>query len=209
MQEVFGVQRRLLGFLFHHLKDLRHMVMDVRKRLMPVLVRSKVKENIEKARAAGGSDKDAEAGKLRRAELRDLWREAGIMSSRFWFETYWMATFGLTKRVANAIGSKDLESTLNRLRATDPAIPIELVDLVVRLNRRTPHIPVDEIVRLHKKLNKAGNKVARVVLEAVTWERLLLIDTDQAQKQAVCKQMDIEVPVQSLNPSRKKFGKRR
>ncbi|MFT3785518.1 MAG: type I restriction endonuclease [Tepidisphaeraceae bacterium] len=206
MDEVVLLERRLLGHIYSFLDKLDEMIVGIRKRLMRVLVEARQQE----AGASGGTDGDAVSSatkpKLSRAELRDLWREAEVQARRFWFDMYWLATFGLSKRLAASIGSRELESTLAKVRDKDGSLPVRLVELLSRLNRRSLTIPADDVVKLHKELSKSGNKLARVVLEAMVWERLMLFETDVAQKQAVCKQMGIDVPIQSLDPSRKKFS---
>lgn len=205
MEEVVLLERRLLGYLYGFLDHIDEMIVSIRKRLMRLLVEAKQKENREAAEQDGKERASSAADKLSRSELKGLWLEAEIMANRFWFDMYWLGSVGLTKRVASAIGSRELDATLAKIKAKDGSLPVQLVELASRLHRRTPSIPVEELVDLHKRLSKEGNKLARVVLEAIVWERLLLFDTDVSQKQAICKQMGIDVPVQTLDQSRKKF----
>ena len=113
----------------------------------------------------------------------------------------------MVKRMGIAVGLPLLDGTLAKLVAQEKVLPNGLGQLVVRLNRRSRSIPADDMVRLHKALMKADNRLARVVLEALSWERMLLFETDHAQVQQICQQMDIQVPVKSLDASRKKFGR--
>jgi len=155
-------------------------------------------------RSEGGGE--GHTRELDSGQLRKLWHEADHLANRFWFDLNWLATLNMIKRTGSAIGLHLLDSTLVKLRQKDDALPNELVHLIVRLRRRGKSIPVDEIVRLHNRLKKERNRLAKVVLEAMSWERLFLFETDYMQSQKLCQQMGIQVPPQSLDPSRKKFG---
>ena len=152
-----------------------------------------------------GADK-VKSIRLTRKELRELRSKASDLADRFWFDTYWLATFVTIKRLSAAIGSKELEATFAKVYGADKCIPSQLVGLASQMSRRGKYIPADDLVRLHKALKSKDNKMSRVVLEAMAWERLLVFETDSSQRQQICQQMGIKVPVQSLDHSRKKFA---
>ena len=202
MKEVFGVGRRVLGMMYSYQQELRGIIRYLRHRLFRILI------EIHRADKVGRQDADAnDAIGLSRTELRSFWKEARDLANRYWFDLNWMATFAMVKRMGIAVGLPLLDGTLAKLVAQEKVLPNGLGQLVVRLNRRSRSIPADDMVRLHKALMKADNRLARVVLEAMSWERMLLFETDHAQVQQICQQMDIQVPVKSLDASRKKFGR--
>jgi hypothetical protein len=189
MQEILLVGRRLLGSLFEHLTDISSAIEDVQARCLTVM--EEIRREDHKP--------------MTELERTAMGRDAETFATRFWFDLYSLATFAVVTRLSSAIGLKQLDTTMTRVRDQDDAIPNHLVDLASRLNRRGRGIPKDEIISLHEKLKRADNKLARVVLEAMLYERLTLFDTDHAVRDAVCNQMNITVPRKALDPSRKKF----
>ena len=207
MEQIVALGRRLLGHIYGYLRLFDATIRDLRRRLMRVLVEQKRRERVKSAEARTSAATNSQAGlpKLTRAELRELWSEATSLARRFWFDLYWFVSFTTIKRLAAAVGSKDLDATFAKVLAKDPGVPNQLLELAIRLSRRGRSIPADDLVRLHKSFVIEKKKVARVVLEAISWERLLLFDTDVSQKQQICKEMGIKVPISSLDPATKKF----
>ncbi len=193
MEEIVGLARRLLGRIYSFQGEVKGLTRYIRWRLFRIRVATVVQSE----------DKDF---KLGRAQLRELRQEAAHLANRLWFDLNWLATFSMIKRTGSAIGLPLLDSTLGKLRQKDDVLSNELVHLVVRLGRRGKSIPADEMVTLHGRLEREGNCLAKVVLEAMTWERLLLFETDYKQSQKLCQKMGIKVPAKSLDPSHKKFG---
>jgi hypothetical protein len=192
MEEILGVGRRLLGFLFGNLGLLDGMITDIRDRCAGVV------EEIWKE----GNSGHTPPNEIERTKIET---EATSFASRFCFDLHWFATYAMIKRMAGAIGTKQLDNTLAKVRSKDDSLPNHLVELATRLNRREKHIPSTEIVRLHDSLKRDQNKLARVVLEALTTDRLMLFETHFADKQQVCRQMQIQVPVNSFDTRRKVY----
>jgi hypothetical protein len=189
MEDLIGIQRRLLGFLYGYSNDAEKLIVYLRKHVMRVMVDEKFNDN---------NQEDGTVS-IKREDLRKMWEESKSISVKLCFDLHWVATFSLVKHVASAIGAKELDKTLEKLRKDDNSIPVHLVDLAVRMQRFTKSIPDKEIVGLHAKLKKTGNRIPRIVLEALSWERLLLYETLPSQKQAICEQMKIQVPKSSMN----------
>ena len=194
MEEVVGLGRRVMGMLFGHLANLDLLVREVKHRYFAYMLR---------ARQVSGRDRPS------LAERKKLAREADVIAKRYWFDLYWLATLGVIKLIANATGLKELDTTLADMRREEGEqgrLPLDLIELQVQFNRRTRSIPADRLVKFHERLVKDQNKLARVVIEAMTAERLLLHEVSYKQKQQVCEQMGIKVPVKALDRSRKKFS---
>jgi Calcineurin-like phosphoesterase len=189
MQEVLLVGKRVLGYIFSHLKHLDALMEDVQDRCLEVMTEIRSED-----------DKP-----ITDAERSTISTDAKSFATRFWFDMYWLATLSVISRLAGSVGSRDLEATIARVRKLQDDIPNHLVDLSSRLNRREKYIPKDEIIDLHEKLKRADNKLARVVLEAMLNERLTLFDTNHAARDAVCQQMNIKVPARALDLSSRKF----
>ncbi len=197
MEAVVGLGRRLLGFLYGHLNELDAVIADTTDRALAAIKAGAAKPPSKTGRVCIQSAED---------QATELRNKARLFANRFWFDLHWLATASMIRRVAVATGMDLLEGTFSKLKARDDCLPNQLVQLSARLNRRERRIPADEIVRLHRELKRGGNKLAQVVLEAIVYERLLLLETHHADAQQVCKEMGIKVPVQTLDFSRKKFA---
>jgi hypothetical protein len=206
MEQVLNIGRRLLGHVYGWLTEIDDMVAYIQRRLWPFVVDAERQRLAAEQSEAAQKTIDPATVRLTLKELRPLYHEATGLARRFWFDLYWMASLGTINRLASAIGSKDLDPTLALVRDKDDALPLHLVQLAVRLNRRGRHIPAEDLVQLHKELKKDGNRMSRVVLEGIAWQRLLLFETDMRQRQQICEQMNIDVPKKTLDYSRKKFS---
>jgi hypothetical protein len=193
MRDVLGVGYRLLGYAYGHDMQVDKVLSGIRSRAFRLMV-------AEVRSQSGGNET------LSWHELREIGREAGKVAKSFWFDINWMAGASVLKRLSSAFSIPVLEGTLSRLRKDDASLPTAIVELGIRLNKRQKSIPSEALIDLHKKLDGEGNSLPKVVLEALSWERLLLYETDYSQAQAICKEMGIDhVPVKSLDSSRKKF----
>lgn len=189
MRTILMLGRRMLGNIYAYLDDFDKMVEELANRFLRLF------------EADSGED-----GETSDEVKKPTKEEAKVVAEQFWFHLYWIATYATLKRLSAAVGLKALDSTIDKVIAKDDVIPNVLVKTAMRLNRRSKHINAAEIVKLHQQFKKTDNKIARVVLEAIVFERLLLFETGIGDKQKVCKQMGIHVPVKSYDPKAKKFG---
>ena len=189
MHEVLSVGKRLLGFVYGHLKHLDTHMEELQARCFAVMTEIRGEDYLPMS----PDERSAMDG------------DAITFATRFWFDLYWLSTYSVIVRLSNAVGAKELETTISRIRKENDDLLNHLVDLASRLNRRGNYIPKDEIIQLHETLKRSDNKLAKVVLEAMVNERLTLFDTHHAARDAVCQQMNINVPARALDLSRRKF----
>ncbi len=192
MEEIVMLGRRVLGRFFGYLKD-----MDGMLNLTQDIFYRVIGEMGEPNGAAEEPTEPREPGRL---------EEARLLSNRFWFELYSMGTFAIVKRMGTAIGIRALDPTTHRLLVKDPVIANRLVQIETMLKRRDHHIPADEIVAFREELKRDGHKVARVVLESMVFERLIMYETHYQDVQKICTALNIKrLPNKAFDPNMKKF----
>ena len=177
---------------------------------MRAAVEAELREATRKDLARTGAGLDGKQHRIERSRLKAMWGESGMRANRFWFTMYGAATYGMIARVATALGCRELNPTLTRVVEMDGALPIQLVDLAIRLRVRADSIRgVDEIKTLHETLSKSGNMLAQFVIEWLVYERLVFYNTDVSQMQSLCQQMGFRnVPSAAFDPSRKRYSGR-
>lgn len=192
MGEVLRLGRRLLGHFYSYLDHFDEMVEDVHKRCLAIL------NEMRKEDKRGESLNDL--------EIAEDDRMATGFSNRFWFDLHVSVTLSMLRRMATAVGLKQLDGTLQKVIDKDSCLPNDFVNIGVKLARRESRIPANEIVELHERLKRQGNKMPRLVLEALTIDRIILYETQYADKQKVSQQFGLpKVPVKSLDTSRKVY----
>lgn len=215
MEGIVLLGRRLLGHTYAYLTDMDKMLEYVQKRYVRLRYDRDFEslcpqaETTSNGQQSVGSEISEDKVLVPTAEDAKMREEAELFANRFWFGLYWLATFSTIKRLATAVGISTLDPTMAKMRAKDESLPNHLIDLAMRLKRRGKKIQSDEIVTLHQDAKKNNNRLARVVLEAMVVERLILFDTDYSDKQKICRQMEIQIPKQSLDHTRKLYGPRK
>jgi hypothetical protein len=196
MEEIVMLGRRLLGYFYDFLKDIDDMIAATQDIFYRVMTKLEESEKTAPIDPAATNDK-VDVGRMEQARL---------FSNRFWFELFSMGSFGVLKRIGTAIGLRALDPTIQRLLAKDPALANRLVRIETMLKRRENRIPADEIVKFHKELRESGNKVARIVLEAMVFERLIMYETHYQDSQKICAELNIrKLPAKAFDPNLKKF----
>ena len=205
MEETLLLSRRVLGYLYGYLDELKSMVTFLRKRLMETLVDERKGELRRKIAKEEGGRVEADP-RLTRTDLRNIWGEAGGLARQFWFDIFASASFGAVKIAAAAVGSRDLDTTLAKIRARSDCIPLQLIDLNVRMNRRGTTVPLEDFEKMHRSAEKTRNRVAQIVLDAMGWERAVFFETAPTQLQALCKAMGVsKVPEGAYDSAKKKL----
>jgi len=103
-----------------------------------------------------------------------------------------IVTIGAIRRIAKAVGSKDLKEIYEEILAEDKTnLAIQLITHAIMLDI-SPNIKIDAIEELHKKLKKENNKLTDSTLQNLVLEHLYMYDIDFNTKQSICKKLDIE-----------------
>ncbi len=147
MEEVIGVAGRLLGYIYSQESELIVWRKQLRHRLMRTQLN-----------AGQGATRE---------HLRKVQAVARARADGYVFDMVWLASLGMIRRVADAIGMPLLDPTLERVRKRMPTVFVELTSIAVNLGRRKRRVCSDQIVALHKRLAKAQNELPRNVLRGL------------------------------------------
>lgn len=191
VQSVVNLGRRVLGEVFRDLESLDDAVRFVKRRCFAYMVKAKRSE--------------LEDEQISLSDLKPIAKEADFVAKHYVFGLYWIATLGVIKRLAHAVGLQTLDPVIADLRASEDNVVHNLLHLQIQFGRRSRQIPVEEISKLHRQVQGDGNRLVQIVIEAMTYERLLVQRTEYRQKQRICSQLSIKVPRESLDQTRHKF----
>lgn len=117
--------------------------------------------------------------------------EKGIeeASRNFVFRLCFMTSFGITKRVSNAIGYDKLKNTFDKALAAQPYNSVKLIDLAIKLGYSNIASHVDTIVEYKDDMDK--NKLSTVVLQNLVIDYMYMFDTDYRTKRLICNKLGI------------------
>jgi hypothetical protein len=102
-------------------------------------------------------------------------------SKNFVFRMSFMASYGIVKRISNAIGYSKLRLTFQELLEKMRMPSVELVNLSIKLDHY-PSFPMDDIVRLKGVMQKK-NYLAWLILRNLIMDYMYLFDTPPKTKQ--------------------------
>lgn len=120
-----------------------------------------------------------------------------------------MAAYGLIRRIASAVGSRDLDPVYDRLLKQNPTPAMEALRLAIRLEQFSEMLPLGEIQRLANALENKHPRAYEVLRHAV-YAYLQLFEVGYAEKQAVCNRLNISyMRIVATNPDRKLLKKGR
>ena len=122
--------------------------------------------------------------------------EKGIeeASRNFVFRLCFMSSFGITKRVSNAIGYDKLKNTFEKALEAQPYNSVKLIDLSIKLGYSSIASHIDLIEGYKEEMEK--NKLSLVVLQNLVIDYMYMFDTDYKTKSRICNKLGISVQEQ-------------
>lgn len=122
--------------------------------------------------------------------------EKGIeeVSSNFVFRLCFMSSFGITKRISNAIGYDKLKNTFDKALAAQPYNSVKLIDLVIKLGYSSIATQIELIEEYKEGMEK--NKLSTVVLQNLVIDYMYMFDTDYKTRSRICNKLGISVQEQ-------------
>lgn len=124
--------------------------------------------------------------------------EKGIeeASRNFVFRLCFMTSFGITKRVSNAIGYDKLKNTFEKALAAQPFNSVKLIDLAIKLGYSSIATQIELIEEYKDDMQK--NKLSTVVLQNLVIDYMYMFETDYKTRSRICSKLGISVQ-QQLN----------
>ena len=122
--------------------------------------------------------------------------EKGIeeTSRSFVFRLCFMASFGITKRVSNAIGYDKLKNTFDKALIAQPYNSVKLIDLAIKLGYSSIATQM-ELIEAYKD-DMETNKLSTVVLQNLVIDYMYMFDTDYKTRNRICNKLGISVQEQ-------------
>jgi len=122
--------------------------------------------------------------------------EKGIeeASKNFVFRLCFMTSFGITKRVSNAIGYDKLKNTFDKALAAQPYNSVKLIDLAIKLGYSSIATQIELIEDYKDDMEK--NKLSTVVLQNLVIDYMYMFDTDYKTRSRICNKLGISVQEQ-------------
>ncbi|CAE6518972.1 conserved hypothetical protein [Nitrosomonas nitrosa] len=112
----------------------------------------------------------------------------------FVFRLCFMSSFGITKRVANAIGYDKLKNSFEKALIAQPYNSIKLIDLAIKLGYSSISNHIDLIDEYKNNMDK--NKLSLIVLQNIVIDYMYMFDTDYKTKDRLCNKLGISVQEQ-------------
>lgn len=122
--------------------------------------------------------------------------ERGIeeTSRKFIFRLCFMSSFGITKRISNAIGYDKLKNTFDKALAAQPYNSVKLIDLAIKLGYSSIATQIELIEEYKDDMEK--NKLSTVVLQNLVIDYMYMFDTDYKTKSRICNKLGISIQEQ-------------
>jgi hypothetical protein len=122
--------------------------------------------------------------------------EKGIeeASRNFVFRLCFMASFGITKRVSNAIGYDKLKNTFDKALDAQPYNSVKLIDLSIKLGYSSLATNIEQVEDYKDEMQK--NKLSTVVLQNLVIDHMYMFDTDYKTRSRICNKLGISVQEQ-------------
>jgi len=112
------------------------------------------------------------------------------VASSFIFNLSSAASFGLVKRVANAIGSQKLSKTFEDIQSKHPINSVKLINTAIKLDHYSG-FPYNDLEALKKTNEK--NPLGFAVLQNLVTDHLYLFEVPFDRKQQVCELLNIKI----------------
>lgn len=122
--------------------------------------------------------------------------EKGIeeASRNFVFRLCFMSSFGITKRISNAIGYDKLKNTFDKALVAQPYNSVKLIDLAIKLGYSSISTHIELIEDYKDKMEK--NKLSIVVLQNLVIDYMYMFDTDYKTRSRICNKLGVSVQEQ-------------
>ncbi len=122
--------------------------------------------------------------------------EKGIeeASRNFVFRLCFMSSFGIIKRISNAIGYDKLKNTFDKTFAEQPYNSVKLIDLAIKLGYSSIATQIELIEEYKDEMEK--NKLSTVVLQNIVIDYMYMFDTDYKTRSKICNKLGISVQEQ-------------
>jgi UDP-2,3-diacylglucosamine pyrophosphatase LpxH len=105
----------------------------------------------------------------------------GQFSKNFIFRLSFMASYGIVKRISNAIGYNKLKLTFDELLEKMRVPSVELIDLSIKLDHGNG-FPIDDVIRLNGTTHEK-NYMAWLLLKNLVMDYMYLFETSPKTKQ--------------------------
>lgn len=115
-------------------------------------------------------------------------------SRNFVFRLCFMASFGIIKRVSNAIGYDKLKNTFDKALEAQPYNSVKLIDLAIKLGYASIATHIELIENYTDEMKK--NKLSIVVLQNLVIDYMYMFDTDYKTRNRICNKLGISVQEQ-------------
>ncbi len=102
-----------------------------------------------------------------------------------------MASYGIVKRISNAIGYSKLKLTFDELLVRMDAPSVELIDLSIKLDHYSS-FPMDSVVKMKGKTHEK-NYLAWLIMRNLVLDYLYLFDTTAKTKQQLQELLQISI----------------
>lgn len=120
----------------------------------------------------------------------EIKKQAQENASDFIFRLSFLATWGLTKRISSAIGTKELKNTFDKVLINNNFNSIKLIDLSIKLDY-TSSIPFNDIKKYKKELHK--NNICMIMLQNLALNYMYMFNTNYEDKAKICSLLGIKI----------------
>lgn len=115
-------------------------------------------------------------------------------AKNFIFRLCFMSSFGIIKRVSNAIGYDKLRNTFDKALEAQPYNSVKLIDLSIKLGYSSIATQIELIEGYKDEMER--NKLSMVVLQNLVIDYMYMFDTDYKTKSRICDKLGISVQEQ-------------
>lgn len=115
-------------------------------------------------------------------------------SRNFVFRLCFMSSFGITKRISNAIGYDKLKNTFDKALSAQPYNSVKLIDLAIKLGYSSIASQIELIEDYNDEMKK--NKLSTIVLQNLVIDYMYMFDTDYKTRSRICNKLGISVQEQ-------------
>jgi hypothetical protein len=158
---------------------------------------------LELIRATEGEVRELVADSIRKADPLAPRREVLLEAQRTIHGMAHMGSYGLIRRIALAVGSRDLGPVYDRLVEAKPSPAMETIRMALRLEQFSESLPRKEIERLATAFREDEPR-AYELLRHLVYHYLQIFDVGYVDKQSICSQLEISYPkLLTVNPDRK------
>ncbi|MDR3002519.1 MAG: DUF4062 domain-containing protein [Fibromonadaceae bacterium] len=117
-------------------------------------------------------------------------------SRGFIFRLCFMVSFGITKRISNAIGYDKLKNSFSKALEAQPYNSVKLIDLAVKLSYSNIATNIELIENYNDEMEK--NRLSMLVLQNLVIDHMYMFETDYRTKDKICTTLGISVQKQLI-----------